>query len=248
MSSKDDKTKHHAKQRIYEQFARIGKALAAPSRLELLDLLTQGERSVEALAVEAHLSVANASQHLQVLLAARLVASRRDGQRIFYRVGDATVEHLWQSLRQTGEKQLAELEHVAREYLLVPFGRAENARRGGVDAEQAFEPIERQELVRRLNAGTVTLIDVRPAEEYAAAHLPGAISVPIPSIKEWARKAPRRKQVVAYCRGPYCVYALQAVAELRKYGVKALRLEDGVVEWRQAGLDIESHPAEGSLP
>lgn len=217
-------TKHQAKQRIYEQFTRLGKALAAPARLELLDLLTQGERSVEALAQQAELSVANASQHLQVLHAARLVDSRRAGQRILYRVADPAVERLWQALRQTGEKQLAELDHVARDYLT---GRDE------------FEPIERDELVRRMKAGTATLIDVRPVEEYEAGHLPGAVSVPITELKGWVRKAPRRKQVIAYCRGPYCVYALHAVAELRKRGFSATRLEDGVVEWRQAGLPIE---------
>ena len=217
-------TEHLAKVRIYEQFARVGKALAAPARLELLDLLAQGERSVDALASEAQLSVANASQHLQVLLAARLVETRRDAQRIYYRLASAEVADLWLALRRAAEAQLAEVPEVAREYL------------GDADA---FEPIDRDELARRLEAGTVVLIDVRPSEEFEQAHIPGAISVPISEIKSWARdEAPRRKQIVAYCRGPYCVYAVQAVAELRKRGRRAVRLRDGVVEWRAAGYQV----------
>src|SRR5262249_21222481 len=204
---------HSAKLRIYEQFARIGKALAAPSRLELLDLLSQGERSVDALAREAHLSVANASQHLQVLHAAHLVESRRQGQRIFYRLADPVVERLWLAFRATASQQLAELEQVARDYL---------------EGSDDFAPILRKELVRRVRAGTVTLIDVRPREEYEQGHLPGAISVPVDQIAAWARSAPRRKPVVAYCRGPFCVYALRAVAKLRKRGISAMRSEDGV--------------------
>jgi rhodanese-related sulfurtransferase len=219
---------HAAKQRIYEQFARLGKALASPSRLELLDLLGQGERSVEQLARACELSVANASQHLQALYAARLVESRRDGQRVLYRLADPAVAALWQALRTTAEKQLAELDAVAREYLQ---GRDE------------FEPIDRGELLRRIKAGSVTLIDVRPTEEYEQAHLPGAVSVPLDDVKEFARKAPKRKQVVAYCRGPYCVFALKAVAELRKRGINAVRFEDGVQEWGAAGLPLESRKA-----
>src|SRR5262245_24471170 len=175
---------HPAKQRIYEQFARIGKALASPSRLELLDLLAQGERSVDALAREASLSVANASQHLQALHAARLVGTRRDAQRIIYRLADPTVETLIAALKRAAESQLAELAGVARAYL---------------DGGDELEPIDRAELQRRLNAGTVTLIDVRPREEHEQAHLPGAISVPLDELPAWAKAAPRRKNVVAYC-------------------------------------------------
>jgi rhodanese-related sulfurtransferase/predicted transcriptional regulator len=218
------KPSHAAKQRIYEQFARISKALAAPARLELLDLLIQGERSVDALATATELSVANASQHLQVLAAARLVESRRDGQRVLYRIADDSVIALWQSLRRTAEARLAELDEVARDYLV---GRDD------------FEPIDRGELARRLRNGTVTLIDVRPPDEYAQAHIAGAISVPVDDVAEFAKRAPKHQKVVAYCRGPYCVYALQAVAALRKRGVEAVRSEDGVAEWRAAGLPIE---------
>jgi rhodanese-related sulfurtransferase/DNA-binding MarR family transcriptional regulator len=215
---------HVAKVRIYEQFARIGKALAAPARLELLDLLVQGERSVDALAREAQMSVANASQHLQVLLAARLVETRRDAQRIYYRIAASQVLDLWSAVRRTAEAQLAELPGVAREYLGDP---------------EAFQPIERAELARRLDAGTVVLIDVRPVQEFEQGHIAGAVSVPITEIRSWARAhAPRRKQIVAYCRGPYCVYARQAVAELRKHGRRATRLDDGVAEWRTAGYQV----------
>jgi rhodanese-related sulfurtransferase len=216
---------HAAKQRIYEQFARIGKALAAPGRLELIDLLAQGERSVDALAQEAQMSVANASQHLQVLLAARLVETRRAAQRIHYRLASASVIELWLALRRTAEAQLAELPGVARDYL------------GDSDA---FEPIDRDELARRMEAGTVVVIDVRPAEEFAQGHLAGAISVPLDRLDAWARTdAPKRKQIVAYCRGPYCVYALQAAAGLKKRGLRAARSEVGVAEWRAAGLPVE---------
>ena len=215
---------HEAKHRIYEQFARIGKALAAPGRLALIDLLVQGERSVEALAKEAQMSVANASQHLQVLLAARLVDTRRDAQRIHYRLASPSVIELWLALRRTAESQLAELPAVAREYLGDP---------------EAFEPIERDELARRLAAGTVVLIDVRPTEEFEQGHIAGAVSVPIEVLRAWARdEAPKRKQIVAYCRGPYCVYAHQAAAELAKRGLRATRAEDGVAEWRAAGLPV----------
>jgi rhodanese-related sulfurtransferase/DNA-binding MarR family transcriptional regulator len=217
---------HSAKQRIYEQFARIGKALGAPGRLELIDLLAQGERPVDALAKEARMSVANASQHLQVLLAARLVETRRDAQRIFYRIAAPSVIELWLALRRTAESQLAELPAVAREYLGDP---------------DTFEPIDRDELMRRLEAGTVVVIDVRPTEEFESGHIAGAVSVPVNEIKSWARvEAPKRKQIVAYCRGPYCVYALQAVAELKKRGLRAVRSEDGVAEWRAAGLPVET--------
>jgi len=218
-------TAHAAKQRIYEQFARISKALAAPARLELIDLLVQGERSVEALAAAAELSVANASQHLQVLAGAGLVESRRDARRVIYRVADGSVVALWQALRHTAEARLAELDEVARAYLV---GRDD------------LEPIGRAELARRLRNGTVTLIDVRPPEEYAQGHIAGAVSVPLEQVAGFARKVPRRRKVVAYCRGPYCVYALEAVAALRRRGVEAFRIEDGVAEWRAAGLPVEA--------
>ncbi len=214
---------HELKQRVYEQFARLGKALASPVRLELLDLLQQGERSVEDLAREAELPIANTSQHLQVLHAARLVESRRAAQRVFYRIAAPSVDTLWRALRATGESQLAELDQVARDYL---------------DGRDDFAPIGRKELLRGLKQGRVVLIDVRPREEYEAQHIAGAVSVPLGDVDKFARSAPRGKRVVAYCRGPYCVYALQAVKRLRKRGVDAVRLDDGVPEWRAAGLPV----------
>lgn len=220
---------HAAKLRIYEQLARIGKALAAPGRLELLDLLTQAERSVDALATEAEMSIANASQHLQVLLAARLVVSRREAQRVYYSLASSAVVQLWLALRHTAERHLAELPVVAREYL----GNAEG-----------FECIDRDELARRLAQGTVVLIDVRPKEEFEQGHIAGAVSVPLESLHAWARQsAPKRKQIVAYCRGPYCVYAIEAVRELKKRGLRVTRAEDGVAEWRAAGYLVEAGAA-----
>lgn len=224
MADRRARASHAAKQRIYEQLSRISRALAAPARLELLDLLLQGERPVDALAGATGLSVANASQHLQVLAGARLVEPRRDGQRVYYRVAGGSVEALWHALRRTAEARITELDGVLRDYLV---GRDD------------FEPIGRAELVRRLRAGTVTLIDVRPAEEYDAAHIPGAVSVPLDRIAAFARTARRRRTVVAYCRGPYCVYALEACAALRRRGIAATRFEDGISEWRAAGLPIE---------
>ncbi|HSD89827.1 MAG TPA: rhodanese-like domain-containing protein, partial [Kofleriaceae bacterium] len=165
-----------------------------------------------------------ASQHLQVLHAARLVDTRREGQRVYYRLADPSVVALWLALRNTAECQLAELDSVAREYLGEP---------------DQFEPIDRAELARRIEAGTVVVIDVRPREEFEQGHIAGAVSVPLKDLKTWARDAPKRKQIVAYCRGPYCVYASQAVAELQKRGLRAMRVDDGVPEWRAAGLPIE---------
>src|SRR5262245_22562157 len=224
----DRPANHAAKQRIYEQFSRIAKALAAPARLELLDVLLQGERSVDALARATQLSVPNASQHLQVLAGARLVDARRDGQRVLYRVADDSIEALWHALRHAAETRLAELDSVVRDYM------------GGRDD---FEPIGRTELVGRLKAGSVTLIDVRPVEEYQAAHIAGASSVPLERVVAFARTVPKGRSVVAYCRGPYCVLAVQAVTALRKRGIAARRLEDGVSEWRAAGLPIERSAA-----
>lgn len=226
---------HIAKQRIYEQFARLGKALASPARLELLDLLVQGERSVESLAIATRLSVANASQHLRVLASARLVDSRRIRQYVFYRLADQAVLDLWQTLRRSAEGRLVELESITREYLLH---------------RDKFERIARSELLQHMKNGTVTLIDVRPAYEFAQGHLPRAISVPVDDIESWATdfvaRVSKRNQVVAYCRGPYCVWALEAVAQLRRHGIRAAWFGDGVGEWRAAGLPLEQPGAAGN--
>lgn len=212
------------KDRIYEQFARVGKAVSAPKRLELLDLLCQSPRTVEALANEAGISVANASQHLQVLRAARLVEAEKHGFYVEYRVADDQVCRFFRSLRELAETRLAEIEQVTRAYL---------SERG------AMEPVQSDELLRRVRDGEVTVLDVRPAEEYRAGHIPGALSVPISELKKRLAQLPKEREVVAYCRGPYCVMAIEAVELLREKGFKAHRLEQGVVDWRARGWRIE---------
>jgi rhodanese-related sulfurtransferase len=205
------------KDSIYEQFARVGKAVSAPKRIELLDLLCQGPRTVEALAGLAALSVANASQHLQVLRAARLVEAEKKGLYVEYRVADDEVCRFFLAMRGLAESRLAEVAQVTRAYF---------ADRG------AMEQVEGDELVRRVRAGEVTVLDVRPREEFDAAHIPGAISMPVAEIEARIDELPKRRAVVAYCRGPYCVMALEAVELLRERGYAAQRMEQGVLEWR----------------
>jgi rhodanese-related sulfurtransferase len=212
------------KDAIYEQFSRLGKAIATPKRLELLDLLCQGPRTVEALAEQAALSVANASQHLQVLRAARLVEAEKKGLYVEYRLADDEVCRFFFSLRRLAEARLAEVEQVTRQYL---------------DARGAMEAVEGEELLRRVKNGEVTVLDVRPPEEYRAGHVPGAISIPVGELKARLRELPKQREVVAYCRGPYCVMAIEAVELLRKKGFKAHRMEQGVVDWRARGWSIE---------
>jgi rhodanese-related sulfurtransferase len=212
------------KNQLYEQFARIGKALASPHRLELLDVLAQCERTVEALARETGMSVANASQHLQVLRAAHLVAVRREGVSMYYRLADESVFRMWQAVRTVGETQLAEIERVVQTFLL--------------DRSQ-LQPIDAQELLQRLNADQVLLLDVRPAEEYQTAHLPRARSIPVTELEARLADLPLDREIVAYCRGPYCVFADEAVALLRARGYQARRLAEGLSDWRALGLPIE---------
>jgi rhodanese-related sulfurtransferase len=210
---------------IYEQIARIGKAAAAPARLELLDLLTQGPRTVEALARHTGQTLANASHHLKVLRSARLVEAEKSGLYVTYRLADDQVGTFLLHLRKLAQARLAEIEHVSRQYL---------ARRG------AMEAVDDEELLRRVRAGEVTVLDVRPPEEYEAGHIPGALSVPLPGLKSRLRSLPKNKDIVAYCRGPYCVMALDAVDLLRKKGFRAHRMEQGVHEWRARGWRVES--------
>lgn len=212
------------KDSIYEQFARLGKAVAAPKRLELLDLLCQGPRTVEALAGQAALSVANASQHLQILRAARLVEAEKKGLYVEYRLADEEVCRFFHALRGLAETRLAEVEQVTRAYL---------TERG------AMEPVQGSELLRRVREGEVTVVDVRPSEEYRAGHIPGALSLPLPELKKRLAELPKEREVVAYCRGPYCVMAIEAVELLRKKGFKAHRMEQGVVDWRARGWRIQ---------
>src|SRR3990170_1094325 len=210
---------------IYEQIARIGKAAASPSRLELLDLLSQGARTVEALARQTGQSVATTSHHLQVLRRARLVEAQKAGLYVTYRLADPQVGEFFLSLRSLAKARLAEVQHLTRQYL---------------EERGALEPVGNDELVRRVRAGEVTLIDVRPREEYVAAHIPGAISVPLAELGKRLGTLQKRRDVVAYCRGPYCVMALDAVDLLRRKGFRAHRMEQGVPEWRAQGWRVET--------
>lgn len=208
---------------VFEQFARVGKALASGRRLELLDILAQGPRTVELLAERANQSVANTSQHLQVLRAARLVEAEREGLHVRYRLA-AGVEALFVSVRALAEARLAELETTTRAFLAE---------------REVLEPIGREELLRRALAGEVTVLDVRPPEEFEAAHLPSARSIPLGELRARLDELPRDRPVVAYCRGPYCVMAVEAVRELRAAGFDAHRLDQGPPDWRRAGVSLE---------
>ena len=217
------------KDSIYEQIARVGKAASAPKRLELLDLLCQGPRSVESLALQAGISLANASQHLQVLRGARLVEAEKKGLRVEYRLASEDVCEFFLALRGLAESRLAEIDQVTREYF---------------ESRGAMEAVEGGELLRRVRDGEVTVLDVRPAEEYRAGHIPGALSIPVSELKARLRELPKSREIVAYCRGPYCVMALEAVQLLRAKGFEAHRMEQGVVDWRARGWRVET---EGEL-
>ena len=219
------------KDQLYAEFARIGKALASPQRLELLDLLAQGERTVEDLAGEAALSIANASQHLHVLREARLVDSRKVGLYVYYRLADPAVYTLWRALRDVGERQLAEIDRLVETYMRNP---------------EHLEPLSRDDLVRRLEDGDTILLDVRPALEYQQGHITGARSIPVEQMSARLDELNPDQEVVAYCRGPYCVFADEAVALLRSRGYTARRYAEGYPEWAAAGLPIEREPATGT--
>ena len=210
---------------IYEQIARISKAAASPGRLELLDLLSQGPRTVEALARHTDQTVANTSHHLQVLRRARLVDAEKAGLYVTYRLADPQGGEFLLHLRVLAQARLADIDRVSRQYL---------------EERGALEGVGNEELVRRVRAGEATLIDVRPREEYVAGHIPGAISVPLADLKKRLGDLPKGRDVVAYCRGPYCVMALDAVELLRRRGVRAHRMEDGVVEWRARGWRVKA--------
>lgn len=210
------------KDAIFEQFARISKALANPKRLELIDLLAQGERSVEVLSRAAHLGVTTCSAHLQTLKAAHLVETRKDGVKVYYRLAGPDVAALYGHLQQVAAAHLADLAPAAQAYL------------GPADTEA----VDRDELLRRARAGHVTVLDVRPAEEYAAGHIPGAISVPLADLPDRLADLPADSEIVAYCRGAYCVLSHDAVRLLTSRGRTARRLADGVLEWRLADLPL----------
>lgn len=208
------------KDAVYKQFARIGKCLSSEKRLELLHLLSQGSKSVERLAQQTGMSIANVSQHLQVLAEARLVTSRKKGTFVYYELADGTVTDLLLSLWRTGERQLADIHQIKADFM---------------NTEEGFLTIPLDEALDKLEKGEIVLIDVRPADEYEHDHIPGAISVPIEELADFMRGLPNDRDVVAYCRGPYCAYAAQAVTEFRSQGFQAFRLEEGVHEWRAYG-------------
>jgi len=209
---------------MFEQFAAVARSIGSAHRLELLELLAQIERSVEELAGLSGLTIANASQHLQQLRRSGLVESRRDGKRVLYTLADGEVVALLGALRRITERNVGAVEKVLNSY----FRERDN-----------LEPVSRKELLRRMRERLVTVIDTRPAEEFAAGHLPGALNVPLRELKRRLREIPLDQAIVAYCRGAYCVLSYEAVAELRKRGFKAFRLEEGYPEWRAAGLPVE---------
>lgn len=218
---------------LNEQFARIGKALASPRRIELLDLLAQGEHSVEALANETEMSITLASSHLQALRRARLVDTRRDGTRIFYRLAGDDVYELLATLRTVAHDRLAEVEQAVRTLFGPP---------------DELEPIGRDELIRRARIGDIVLLDLRPRDEYEAGHIPGAVSIPLEDLEERLALLPPGAEIVAYCRGPYCVMAPRGIGLLRRRGYRVRRLEDGIGEWRLAGLPVAIGAEPGTLP
>jgi rhodanese-related sulfurtransferase/DNA-binding transcriptional ArsR family regulator len=210
---------------IFDQFAAVARTMGSAHRLELLELLAQTERSVEELGELSGLTIANTSQHLQQLRRSGLVDARRDGKRVIYRLADSEVLALLGALRRVTERNVAAVDKVVNSYFRE---------------RDSLEPVSRKELLRRIRQGLVTVIDTRPAEEFAAGHLPGALNVPLRELKRRLRELPRGQEVVAYCRGAYCVLSYEAVAELRMRGFNAFRLEEGYPEWKAAGLPVET--------
>lgn len=213
------------KDAVFEQFARIAAAFASPKRIELIDILAQGERNVESLAKEAHLTMANTSSHLRVLKTAGLVTSRKKGLQVLYRVSDATVLTGYRALRSLAEDRLADIDRLVRDYFH--------------DVE-SLEQIDRKALLDRAWKGEVVVVDVRPREEYEAGHIAGAVSIPLTQLEHHISEMDPAQEIIAYCRGPYCVLAAEAVKTMRKRGYRAFRLVDGYPEWRDAGLPIET--------
>jgi len=214
----------NVKSELFEQFARIAKALSSGKRLEMLEFLAQGERSVEELAQMTGLSVANTSQHLQQLRQAGLVSARKEGLYVFCRLAGDDIVRLLAAMRDVGQQRLAEVDKLVKLYL---------------DSKDSLEPVPAKELMQRAKKGLVTVLDVRPPEEYAAGHIRGAINVPLGDLRKRLHEIPGNREIVAYCRGPYCLLAFDAVAELRKKGRMARRLEDGFPEWKSAGFPVD---------
>ena len=216
-------TGREAKDALYAQFSRLGKAVSNPKRIELLELLAQADRGVDELTAATGMDFANTSAQLQVLSRARLVEGRRLGKRVIYRLADKSVTRFLVALRELSRERLTEVEQVARDYF---------------EARDHLEPVSPGDLMRRLDDPGTLVIDVRPAEEYAAGHIPGALSIPLGELKGRITELPPATEIVAYCRGPYCVLAPQAIEILRRAGVQARRLQEGFPEWRLAGLPV----------
>ncbi len=212
------------KDEIYDQFSRIGKAVSSPKRLELLDILCQGERSVENLANETSLTIANTSQHLQVLKNSRLVEQEKKGLYVVYRPAPMVCE-FFLSMRKVAENRIAEIEQIKNRFL---------------EGKKGMEPINRDSLIERVKNNEVIILDVRPPQEFRAGHINGAVSIPLKELELMLAKLPKKKEIVAYCRGPYCVLSVEAVELLNKKGYHAVRLEEGVLDWRAMGLPVVS--------
>jgi rhodanese-related sulfurtransferase/DNA-binding transcriptional ArsR family regulator len=208
---------------LYEQFARVGHAIASPKRIELLDLMSQGAKTVEALAEEASIAVKNTSAHLRVLRQARLVETRREGTHVHYRLADEGVLHLLRALKALAHSRLAEVEQVASLYLT---------------RRDSLEPVSLAELRKLIRGGAVTVLDVRPRSEYDAGHIPGALSIPVAELERRLAEVPKEHEVIAYCRGPYCVYSVEAVGILREHGYRARRADEGLPDWQAEGFPV----------
>lgn len=217
------------KQALFDAFGSVAKALGSGRRAEIVDLLAQAPRSVEEIAGEIGQSVANTSHHLQALASGGLVLSTRQGTRVIYRLAGPEVIALWRALRNVAEEHVGQIERLARDYL---------------GEREGLEPLPRAELARRLKAGDVVVLDVRPAAEYSAGHIAGARSIPVEEIHRRLKEIPKSRRIVAYCRGRYCVYADDAVRTLRRKGYRAQRLEDGFPEWRDAGFPLAAGDAQ----
>lgn len=210
---------------VFQQFANIANSFASPKRLEIIDILTQGERDVDTLAKETGMNFANTSRHLQIMKSIKLLESRKDGVHVYYRIANDHVIVCWKNLQSLAEDRVAELREVTRSFF---------------EERGELEPISIEELWQRLQNDEVTLIDVRPKEEFESGHIPGAVSIPLSELKNKLVQIPTGKDVVAYCRGPYCVLAAEAIALLKKYGYKSFRFKEDIYNWKEAGLPVES--------
>ena len=216
--------KNHPKKALYGHLSRVAKALASPGRLELLEILAQGERSVDALAQASDMSVANTSHHLQSLRAGGLVQSRREGLQVIYTLSDLEIPKLLASMGRIAERQVAEVESIVRE---------------NFDQRDGFTPVKREELLRLLKKGEALVIDVRPESEFRAGHIAGAVNIPIDFLPQHLKTLPQDQEIIAYCRGPYCLFAVEAIQQIRQQGLRARRLEEGFPEWKAERLPVE---------